>query len=430
MVLWPGMGLGRRRMEGFPRLFTVKEALAMLRERVGREVLEAEEVSLRMALGRVLAEDVKAPTDSPPYDRSAVDGYAVVAEDTFGASPSNPVELRLLGSAYPGAEPGELPGIGREEALEVMTGAPLPRGANAVVMVEDASKRGDVVEVMRPVHPYQNVSRRGEDFRAGELVVARGARLRPWHIGALASLNIARVRVVRRPRVAVLSTGDELVEVGSEPGPGKVVNSSKPMLSALLKEAGAEAVDLGVVGDDADLICERIVEGVRGADAAIVTGGTSVGVRDLVPEALERVGEVVVHGLMLRPGKPTGFGIVGGKPVFMLSGFPVAALVGFEVLVKPALELMMGCRFEPRPRVRGRLMRRVATPPGTRSYVRVRVVRDREGVCVEPLMLTGSGILSTLTKANGILIIPEELEGFDEGEEVEVELLQPPFEEA
>lgn len=420
-----GMGLSRRRMEGFPTLLSVEEALKRLRASLTYRVEESEEVGLLEAVGRVCAEDVRAPVDSPPFDRSAVDGYAVIAEDTFGASPNNPVELKVVGSAHPGVEIGGLPRLRRGEALELMTGAPLPPGANAVVMVEDTIRHGEIIEVMKPVHPYRNVSRKGEDYRAGDRIVGKGTRIRPWHVAALASLNIGRVKVLRRARVGVLSTGSELVEVGEKAEPGKIVNSSKPMLLTLLGEEGAEGVDLGIVVDDLELIKAKIIGGLREADALITTGGTSVGERDLVPEAISALGEVIVHGLMMRPGKPTGFGIIEGKPVFMLSGFPVAALVGFQLLVRPALSLMLGYREEPRPRIRGRLTRKVATPPSTRSYVRVKVKKVGGEFLIEPLMLTGSGLLSTLTEANGLLIIPEDLEGFEEGELVEVELFQP-----
>ncbi len=413
-----------RRMRGFKELVGVEDAVRIVLGRLAHRVREAEEVGLEEALGRVCGEDVEAPMDSPPFDRSSVDGYAVRAEDTFGASPNNPIELRIVGEIAPGDSPSTTPRIGRGEAAVILTGAPLPWGANAVVMAEDSERRGDIVEVHRQVRPLQNVSRRGEDYRRGEVVVRRGTRIRPWHIAALASLNIPRVKVVRKPLVGVLSTGGELIEVGGRLEPGKVVNSSKPMLKSLLREEGAEPIDLGTVPDDLEEIRGRVREAIGGVDALIITGGTSVGERDLVPEAVESLGEILVHGLMIRPGRPTGVGIVDGKPVFMLSGFPVAALVGFDALVRPTLKAMMDAGEEPRPRVRGRLTRRVTTPPGTRSYMRVRVVRRGGETLVEPLMLTGSGLLSTLTKANGILIIPEDMEGFDEGERVEVELLR------
>jgi len=413
----------RERMRGFRELRSASEALEELRRRITWRIQEVEEVDLSSALGRVCGEDVSAPIDSPPYDRSAVDGYAVVAEDTFGATPTNPIELKIVGEVKAGAPPVGLPEVTRGLAVEIFTGAPIPPGANAVVPVEGARGRGDVVEVFSQVHPYENISRRGEDFRAGELVLRRGSIIKAWHIGAIASLGISRVKVLRRPRVALISTGSELADRYDAMGSGKIFDSTRPMLKALLTQYGAEAVDLGIAEDDLMEISSRIGRGLRVADAVIVTGGTSVGETDLVPDAVAENAEIVVHGLRIRPAKPTGLAVSGGKPVFMLSGFPVAALIGFQLLVIPALEQMMGCRFDPRPRVRGVLTRRVASPPGIRSFVRVRVFEDELGrVFIEPLRTTGSGVLSTLTRGNGLLVIPEDVEGFDEGEVVEVEL--------
>jgi len=294
-------------------------------------------------------------------------------------------------------------------------------------MVEHTNKLGDSIEVLYPVSPYQNVSKRGEDYKKGELVIKKGTMIRPWHIAALAALNIPKVKVLRKPRFAVLSTGSELVEVGSELKEGNVVNSSKPMLKGLLKELGCEVLDLGTIPDDLEKIKESIKEGLRAADAVIITGGTSVGELDLVPEAINSLGKpgLVVHGIMMRPAKPTGFGVIDNKPVFILSGLPVAALVGFQNFIKPSIQMMLGLPEEPKITVRGKLTRRVANPHGIRSFVRVRVTRKDDTYYIEPLMLTGSGLISTLTKANGMLIIPEDVEGYDEGEEVEVELFQP-----
>jgi len=400
----------------------------MLAEVIKYRIVETIDVPLEDALNMVCAEDVIAPMDLPEFDRSAVDGYAVVAEDTFGSSPSNPVELRVVGKAYAGMRPSDTLRVDRGEAVEIYTGAPLPCGANAVVMLEHTNRlSGDSVEVLYPVSPYQNVSRKGEDYKKGELVIKGGTRIRPWHIGALAALNIPKVKVLRKPRVAVLSTGSELVEVGSDLKMGDVVNSSRPMLKSLLREIGCDVLDLGTVPDELERIKESIREGLRAADALVVTGGTSVGELDLVPEAINSLGKpgLVVHGIAMRPAKPTGFGVIDGKPVFILSGLPVAALVGFQNFVKPSIQMMLGLQDEPKLTVRGRLTRRVANPHGVRSFVRVKVIREGDAYYIEPLMLTGSGLISTLTKANGMLVLPEDVEGYDEGEEVEVELFQP-----
>jgi len=419
----------RERLKGFSRLISIEHAREILRGKITHRIVDVEEVDLIAAAGRVCGEDIRAPTDFPAYDRSAVDGYAVVAEDTFGASPTNPVELRLVYRIELGADPSSLPEIRRGEAAEVPTGGPIPRGANAVVPHEHTRRINGRLEVYEQVRPLQNISRRGEDYRSGEIVLRRGWLIKPWHIAALASLGFKSLRVVRRPRVAILSSGGELVEPGEKLAPGKVYNCTKPMIWSMLAFYGAEPIDLGIVPDDVDVISERVSDGLAISDAVIVTGGTSVGERDLVPEAISRIGEIVVHGLAIRPGKPMGFAIASGKPVFMLSGFPVAALIGLQELVIPALEHMLGCRFDPPPRISGRLTRRVASPPGIRTYVRVRVFRGADGeVLIEPLRVTGSGILSTLTRGNGLLVISEELEGLDEGSEVEVILLSPIFE--
>ncbi|MCX8193087.1 MAG: molybdopterin molybdotransferase MoeA [Nitrososphaeria archaeon] len=414
------------KMRGFQTLTSVDKALNILREIVkDLKEKELEEVSLLDSLGRVCGEDILAPIDVPNYSRSAVDGYAVIAEDTIGASPLNPIELRVVGTSRAGDLEGRLR-IDRGEAVEVTTGAPLPLNANAVVMIEDTKEVGKgVIEVYRPVHPSQNVSRKGEDFKLGEIVISKGTKIKPWHIGALASLNISRIKVFSKPRVGVLSTGDELIELGSELEPGKIVNSSKPMLISLIASLGGEPVDLGNVEDDVRLIKSKILSGLNLCDALIVTGGTSVGKSDLVPIVIREFGRVLVHGLAIRPGRPTGFGLVNGKLVFMLSGFPVAALVGFNLLVKPVIEALLRTSTDPSPKIIGKLTRRTPSPSGTRSFVRVRVIKSRGEYLVEPLMLTGSGLISTLTKANGIMVISEDLEGYDEGEEVEVELLGP-----
>ncbi len=413
-------------MEGFKELTTVEKALKILGEILEKqEKKDTIEVPLMDSLGRVCGEDIYAPFDIPSFDRSAVDGYAVIAEDTFSASPYNPIEIKIVGTLMPGDEVGSLK-INKGEAVEVATGAPLPLNANAVIMVEDAKNvKPSSIEVYKPVHPFQNVSRRGEDFKKGELIVRRGTRIKPWHIGALASFNISRVRVFLKPKIGLLSTGSELVELGSELKPGKIVNSSKTMLKALIDSCGGEPVDLGIVEDDVKQIVDKIEEGTKNCDILITTGGTSIGRGDLVPRVVNLLGKVLVHGLAMRPGKPTGFGLVNEKLVFMLSGFPVAALIGFNLFVKPTINSLLNTTSEPSPKIVGRLTRRVASLSGMRSYVRVKLVKYGDRYIVEPLRLTGSGLISTLTEANGLLVIPENLEGYDEGEEVEVELFDP-----
>ncbi|AEA12272.1 molybdenum cofactor synthesis domain protein [Thermoproteus uzoniensis 768-20] len=383
------------------------------------------EVPLGEALGRYLARDIIADVDVPPFDRAAFDGYAVRSIDTLGATRTNPVVLKVVGRAGPG-RPFE--GVVREgEAVEIATGAPLPEGADAVVPYEEAAERGGAVEIYRPVPRYYYVSRRGEDLSKGELVLKAGTRLRPWDLGVLASLGMSRVPIYL-VRAAVISTGDELVEVeevsGGAPPPGKVVNSTRFALIGLFREAGADAEYLGLVPDDEEAIRRALERALSGFDIVATTGGASVGGPDATHKAVSSIADFYVRGIAVRPGRPNGAAVVGGKPVIVLSGFPVAAVVGFEIFARPAILKMVGGRPEPQPTVRGVLTRRITTPINVRTYARVRAYVKEGKVYVEPLAVTGSGVLSTLTRGNAILVVPENREGYDEGEEVEVQLIR------
>ena len=414
---------------GFREVKRVDEVLREVKAHIAHRP-SVIEVPLEDALGKYLAEDIYSNVNVPPFNRSAVDGYAVRSTDTFGASPTNPIILRVKGFLPVGEDPSKFT-VNPGEAVEIATGAPLPPGSDAVVMYEYTARRGDLVEVYRPVAPLENVSKVGEDVSKGELVYRSGTLLKPWDLGVLASIGLTRVKVFN-PKAALIVTGSELVEVEEvrgEPPPGKVVNSTRFVLSAMLRSMGC-SVTYMKLPDDEDAI-RRAVEGaLKDHDLVITTGGASVGLVDYTIRAVKSLNpEYFNHGLAIRPGKPNSVAVKGGKPIFMLSGFPVASLTGFEVLVKPILLHMMGAVDEPRPRVRGILTRRVATPINTRSFVRVRVYRGGDGlIYVEPLALTGSGVLTTLVKGNGILVVPENREGFDEGDEVEVELIRPIFE--
>lgn len=380
------------------------------------------------ALGRYAAEDVMAPFDIPPFNRAVVDGYAVRSRDTFGASPSNPVVLRVKGFIGVGDTPSITVNAG--EAVEVSTGARLPEGADAVVMYEKTRRFGELLEVLEPVPPLANVSRVGEDVRRGEVIVRRGTRLMPWDIAVLASLGFREVKVYD-VRVGVACIGRELVDLekvedaSSILEKGLVINSNRYTMEGLLKLYGFTPEYMGTLPDDVYTIRRELETALEHFDAVITTGGASVGKVDYTVEAVRGLKpELLVHGVLMRPGRANSVAVVRGKPVFMLSGFPVAAIMGFEAIVKPVLLSMVDGREEPKPKIKGILTRRVTTPVNVRSYVRVRVYSKEGRVYVEPLALTGSGILSTLVRGNGILVVPENREGFDEGEEVEVTLLR------
>jgi len=376
--------------------------------------LPATKVSLQSALERVLAEDVVAKTDLPNLDRSAVDGYAIRAEDSFEASQFNPKVLVLTESEQ----------IGKKEARQVWTGNALPKGADAAIMLEHTKVVNGKLVVWKPMTPGENVSKRGEDIRKGEVALKAGTRLKSHHLGLLGALGETHVNVVRRPKVAILSTGNELIELGRTRGFAQVIDVNRLILSNLCLELDAQPYDLGITKDDANKIAEKIREGLKQADAIITTGGTSVGYADLVPAAVNQIGKpgVVVHGVAMRPGMPTALAVLNGKPVFVLSGNPVAAMIGFEVFVKPILLRLLGVENEPRPLLKAKLTRRVSSELGRRVFLRVYAFERGGEFFAEPIRVKGSGILSTMTRANGYVIIPENCEVLEEGEWVLVHI--------
>ncbi len=414
------------RMKGFKERIDVETALKLFFEKADLKKLESEEVSLWEAYERVLAEDIIAEVDIPHFNRSAVDGYAVRSMDTFGASKTNPILLRVVGEVEIGDKPSVK--VGKGEAVRVATGAPLPEGCDAVVMIEYTSKLDDTtVEIYKAATPGGNVSRIGEDVKAGELILKKGTILQPQDVGMLAALGKTRIKVVRKPRVAVLSTGNELIEPGNKPDVGQIVDVNRFTIASAVKEIGGEVVDLGISRDDTGELESKLKEGLASADMVIVSGGTSVGARDLLPEVVNRMGEVIVHGVSMKPGMPTALAVVNGKPVILLPGFPVAALIAFYTFVPRILQRMMGIEVVRQKWnvVKAKVTRRIPSNAGVRTFTRV-VVKEVDGEYVaEPLRTSGSGVLSSMIKANGLIVIPEDKEGVEEGEEFEVILIRP-----
>jgi len=399
------------RMRGFATRHDVDEALAILRARIAP--LASESIPLDEALERVLAEDIVASADVPHFDRSAVDGYGVRARDTFGASDYNPIPLTLKGELLPGRSLDL--SLGENEAVRIMTGAPVPPGADAVVMAEYAEEEGGSVNILQPISPYKNVGRIGEDIRKGDLVLKRGRKLRPQDLGVLASIQVARVAVYRRPTVALVITGNELVEVGQPLQASQIVDSNSLTLSGLARRLGAIPLRKGIIRDDYAYIKAAIQQTTE--DVVIVTGGTSVGAEDFAPLIVQELGELVVHGVAMRPSSPVGFGFLQERPIFLVPGNPVSALVSFDAFVGPTLQLMQGLEpVYPYARVRGRLARKIASAIGRVDFVRVRLTETG----VDPLRVTGASILSSTTRADGFVIVDKNSEGLDEGEEVEV----------
>jgi molybdopterin molybdotransferase len=399
------------RMRGFSSRHDVEAALAILAQRI--TPLPSEVIPLDEGLDRVLAEDITAALDVPHFDRSAVDGYGVRARDTFGASDYNPIPLTLKGGIFPG-RPLDL-ALEAGEAVRIMTGAPLPAGADAVVMAEYAEEEGAQVNILQPIAPFKNVGRVGEDIRVGDIVLTRGRRLRPQDLGVLASIQRPQIAAYRRPTAALIITGNELVSVGEPLHGCHIVDSNSYMLVGLCRRLGAVPVRKGIIADDYRMIKDTIEAACE--DVVIITGGTSVGAEDFAPLIIQELGELVVHGVAMRPSSPVGFGFIRRQPIFLLPGNPVSALVAFDAFVGPTLQRLQGLQpAYPYAKVRGTLTRKISSAIGRVDFVRVRCT----AAGVEPLRVTGASILSSTTRADGFVIVDKNSEGLDEGQEVEV----------
>ena len=409
------MGTVLVKLKGFQKLTLVDQALQTWFSvlKIGKPTVNS--VPLQEALDRVLAEDLIAPEDLPRFDKSAMDGYAVKSADLAGASQTKPAILQLI----------QTDKVEAKQAKQVWTGNPIPNGADAVVMLENTQKLGGELEVWSQLAPSTNVSKVGEDIKKGEVIANTGTRINPYHIGLAAALGLTQLKVAEKPRVAILATGNELVELGTKRAANQIYDSNKVMVSAMCQELGAETVDLGLAKDNTEEIAQKIQSALQKCNAVITTGGTSVGGLDLVPDAVNRLGKpgVIVHGVALRPAMPTAVAMLEGKPVLILSGNPVAAIIGFEVFGRPLICRMLGMeKEEPRPVVKAVLARRVTSVLGRKTYVRVHVVSKEGELSAEPVSAKGSGSISTMTQSNGYVIVPENREGVTEGETVAVHM--------
>jgi molybdopterin molybdotransferase len=406
-------------MRGFHQRIPLAEALQRITGAL--TAAEGDEVAVADAHGRILLEDACAVRPVPAFDRSAMDGFAVFAERTFPATSYDPVSLDIVGQSLPGApHDGD---VEPDQAVRIMTGAPVPAGADAVVPAEFAEEgaHGKRVFIQGPVAPGKNVSRVGEDLEQGAVGVARGRRLRPQDLGVLASIGLDRVLVASRPRVRVVATGDEIVRPGTELDPFHVFDADTPMLGALIERWGGDGSDPLFLPDDEARLRRTLGTLARdgGVDVVLVTGGTSVGTEDHAPQVLAGLGELLVHGVALRPASPLGFGVVEGKPVFLLPGNPVACLCAFDVAVGPALRALQG--LDPDPpynRVTLPLVQRLASVAGRTDYARVQATDDG----VLPIAVSGASVLTTATRADGFVVVPADVEGWDAGDPVEVHL--------
>ncbi|MDR5673363.1 Molybdopterin biosynthesis enzyme [Halalkaliarchaeum sp. AArc-CO] len=415
-----------RQESGFKHRTRVADALYSIREVVephGR----TERVAVADADGRTVAETIAAPNPVPGYDRAAMDGYAVRARDTFGASERSPSVLRPTDGR-----------VGPEEAARVHTGSDLPSGADAVVMIEQVEEIDgsddelEELEVFDAVAEGENVGDAGEDVAEGQTLYEPGHRLRPSDLGLLKSVGLEELTVYERPTVAVLPTGEELVQ--SDPGPGEVIETNGLTVTRLAERWGSDATYREIVTDDEDAL-ENAIERDLDHDIVVTTGGSSVGERDLVPDVVDGLGELLVHGVALKPGHPVALGAVEDTPVVMLPGYPVACIVNAVQFLRPVLKDVGGMPLPPHPTRTARLTRKIPSEPGTRTFARVRLESDdanagddegadgeKPSLVATPTRASGSGVLSSVALADGWVVVPEPLEGFDAGETVPVEV--------
>ncbi len=400
------------RMRGFTERTRVKEARQWVRDQ--SRALESEMAPLGNAAGRVLATQIKSAFDVPGFRRSMMDGYAILADDSAGASTYNAWPLDVIGESMPG-DPAERTVV-QGTAVRIMTGAPMPAGADAVLPAEKVRVEGERVLMLEPVSPGKNVAEPGEDIRCGASVLPEGRWLRPQDIGVLSSIGVGQVAVVRRPRVRIVVTGNELLPPGSAPVGVRIVDSNSPMLAALIQRDGGQVQNPGILPDSPSAIREALY---ADADVVLVSGGSSVGKEDYAPVLLQSEGQLAIHGVAMRPSSPAGMGRLEHRLVFLLPGNPVSCLAAYDFFAGPAIRRLGGLAWPwPYPVKTAPLARKIVSVVGRVDYARVRFEEDR----VVPIAISGASMLSSTTRADGFVIVPEDSEGHPEQASVDVHM--------
>ena len=407
----------------FRKLLSFDEAKKLLDQNFSAKPVGVEQVSISDAHERVLAQDILSSMNIPSFTRSIVDGYAVKAADTFGASEDKPLTLKYCGHVAI----GEVPKVAVKDgmAAEIVTGAPLPDGADSVVMVEYTTRRGDDVFLHRPVAIAENLMAAGSDIRNGETILKKGRFLGSREIGVLAALGLTEVTVYLRPKVAVLSTGGEVVAPGEPLLPGKIYDINAHSLSAAVQEAGCESVNLGIIPDETDSLTAAIKNALGSADVVITSGGVSVGPKDFTPQVVNSLGKpgVIISGVAVKPGKPLTIAVVDGKPVFSLPGNPTSSLFMFNVFVRPILVKLAGRPEEELPKVKAVSAKKIFPARGRRTFIMVNLSVDKNGTLIVSPVPTGlSGAITTLAKADGFVEISEKQQFVDAGAKIDVYL--------
>ncbi len=409
-------------MSEFLKLVSPEEALGRLNSRL-KTLVSTEFIGAPEALGRITATDVRAPENLPSFARSTMDGYALRASDTYGASEGLPVYLHLVGE-MPMGRSSDI-AVHRGEAVKVHTGGMVANGADAVVMVENTQTvDDDTIEVPRPLAPGENILRVGDDIKAGEVLFPGGHALRPQDIGGLMALGITKIEVFERPRVSIVSAGDEVVPPEHTPSPGQVRDINSYTLSGLVRQAGGIPVPQGIISDSETNLSQSARRGIAEAEILVISSGSSISTRDITAKVISSLGSpgILVHGVSLRPGKPTILAMVEGKPVFGLPGNPVSAMVVFDLFVRPTVCRVGGCSHLPIvPTVLARLTRNIPSTTGREDYVPVTLELRDSQYYASPIF-GESNLITTLVRADGIARIPLDKHGLSEGEMVSVRL--------
>ncbi len=398
------------RMRGFKKRSPVNEALDWIHEQSIN--LSEETISIHVATGRILAKDIVSPLNIPSFDRSMMDGYAIIASDAQGASTYNPLQLQLVGQSMPGR--GTNVKVISGTAVKIMTGAPVPNGANAVLPAENVEMDEPFIFVSESVAEGRNIGLIGEDVTSGSTLLKQGRRLRPQDIALLASIGIKEVFVLRQIQVSIIITGNEILPTGETPKGYQIVNSNGPMLESLSHRDGAVIINSRIVPDNSELIRQALLEEY---DVLLITGGTSVGEEDLVPLLLSECGQLTIHGVAMRPSRSAGMGKIGEQLVFLLPGNPVACLCAYDFFAGHFIRQFSGFGTKsPYSSEFKSLKQKITSMIGRTDYARVRLSNNE----VEPLAISGAGILTSTTQADGFIIIPADKEGYSAGTEVEI----------
>jgi len=411
------------------KVSTPQEVITMLKDHLNlREIIQSniEEVDIKTSLHRFLAEEIVARTNLPGFNRSTMDGYAIRAEDSFGATDSLPSYLKMIGEIKMGIKPEFK--INPGEAVKISTGGMLPEGANAVMMVEYTEQiDDDTIEARRSISPWQNVAREDEDLKKGEIVLRKGHRLRPQDIGVLAGIGKTNIKIYKKPKIAIISTGNEIIPAESEPQIGQIRDINSYTLGVCIEEAGGVPVYRGIIKDEVILLDQEIKKTIKEdkVEGVIISGGSSMGVRDVTLEVLNKLGKpgVLIHGVSVKPGKPTLLAIADNRPIFGLPGHPVSAMIIFDLFLRPLISRLQGGEYNGHSakEIEAELTCNIVSDSGREDYVRVFVYKEAEKFYAEPI-LGKSGLISTMVRASGLIKIGLNIEGLEKGSKVMVKL--------